>query len=138
MTTLNETRDFLLEIEEKGAINVFDKKTKKQLSRISGLMFVNKKPVVINSKAMGADEFVRKFSADKIIKFEMEPVRQLTRETPEFLLLMPKGEKTKEIDGLIEHLKKKGFQAACDELPVTLKKFQDTARRIKEESSGGD
>lgn len=127
------TKDFILEIEEGGAINVFDKGGGRQVSRISGLMYVNGKPIVINSKALGARELLRQTNLGKIMDFEIEPVKQLTSKTPEFLLLVPKGEKSSDVNDLISELNKKGIKAMCDELPATLKEFEQAADRIMRE-----
>lgn len=133
MTRREVTKDFVLEIEDKGAINVFDKGSGKQISRISGLMLVNNKPIVINSKALGAEELLRRTNADKIMKFEIEPIKQLKGQMPEFLLLVPKGERKTKIDDLVAELNKKGVKAACNELPATLKEFEQAADRIVRE-----
>lgn len=136
----------------RNGIEIFYKETGKKAGQIDGLIFVNGKPVVIEAKASQAETIAKDFSnMDNFFDKKIKMVEDLTGQTPEVLLLIPKGEAAEniggwwifkktladEIDSLGTYLKNKGVNFAYDEFHVTRDGFERVARRLKDQAISG-
>ncbi|MBI2137570.1 hypothetical protein HYU12_03560 [Candidatus Woesearchaeota archaeon] len=129
---------YIVEYTDTGkGIIIFEKTAKgsrgSTIGEIDGLLFVNGKPTVIESKAAIADNIRGSIEPVDFFKSKVHTVEDLTGQKPEVLLLVPKGEAGKlagELQSFSEHAGKEGVNFAYDEFPETADDFGKAARLI--------
>lgn len=140
------SQKFIVEYSNTGSgIEIFEKTAQgtrgNKAGEIDGLMFVNGKPIIIEAKSSSAKTIAKDIEPEKFYKTKIKTVEDLTGQTPEALLLIPKGESgqstgvlkpilSDKIDELEKYLEKEGSHLADDEFPATNQQFLDAAQRI--------
>ncbi len=148
-----ENYRYKLEFNEKGKLNVYKKSgSGPDLGDFDDFYLINEKPIITEVKTRSAasldEEILGKVKiwpireeglAAKVIR-RLNAFKEVTGETPEFILMIPKGEAaaSKELQGFLKEIKNAGFrQAESAELKATDDAFSDATRRINKEAGGG-
>ncbi|MBI3036909.1 hypothetical protein HYY73_04125 [Candidatus Woesearchaeota archaeon] len=144
------SQKYIVEYSDTGTgINIFHKTAQGgrgvPAGEIDGLAFINGKPVIIEAKAANAGNIAKNLGKKEFFDSKVGPIEELTGQTPEVLLLIPKGEASKstgflkptlggKIDELSTYLENKGSHLAYDEFPVGVDDFEKSARSINKKA----
>lgn len=148
------SQKYIVEYGDTGTgIEIFERTAKgtrgSPVGQIDGLIFVNDKPVIIEAKAARAVNIAgeNNVNLDPVGFFnkKVKPIEDLTGQTPEVLLLIPKGETAKStgflkptlsgrIDELSKHLENKGSHLAYGEFHFGVDDFEKSARSISKKA----
>jgi hypothetical protein len=151
-TVFKETSKYKLVFNDKGNLDVWEKAGNRLLGDFDDFYKINDKWIVTEVKTMSAGnldmQIPRKWSwkplgwkngvTEKVIN-RLEAVKEVTGQTPEFILMIPKGEAaaSKQLPNLLKKVRNAGFKAETAELKATNEAFDIAARRIKIEAETG-
>ncbi len=140
----DDSTGYKLVFNKNGKLDVFKKMEGKfkHIGDLDDFYFINNKPVVTEVKTMPArnlDVQIKDGLATSVVE-RLNAVKEVTGETPEFIIMVPKGEAalSKELSNFIKDIKNAGFKNAVTiELSATNAEFEKAARRIFNETKQG-
>jgi hypothetical protein len=135
-----ETANYVFRYADNGGITIFKKGSTQSYGEIDRLMIVNGKPVVFEAKVSNYYARIMKKESMKpghILNTKINPVKELTGETPEYMLVAAKVVGDGDIakysrfkEEIAKPLKLFGVDATADNFPRTVRDFDAITRDV--------